>query len=47
MCRSMQRHVHMLQKLTLTQQFVVEDLRGTDGCAWNTPSADKNVSCGC
>ena len=29
MQRSMQRHVHMLQKASLAQQFVVEDLCGT------------------
>jgi hypothetical protein len=32
MQRSMQSHVHMLQKASLAEQFVVEDLCGTDGC---------------
>ena len=30
--RSMQKHVHMLQKRSLTEKFVVEDLSGEGGC---------------
>jgi hypothetical protein len=30
--RSMQKHVHMLQKRSMAEQFVVEDLCGQNGC---------------
>ena len=32
MQRSMQSHIHMLQKASLTEQFIVEDLCGENGC---------------
>ena len=40
MQRSMQSHIHMLQKASLTEQFIVEDLCGENGCRsvrrWST-----------
>ena len=50
MQRSMQSHIHMLQKASLAEQFIVEDLCGTYAVCladWLLTATAIAMRCGC